>query len=547
MRKSLCLSLACILLAGALCNAAEQKTKVRSLAVFKNGLGFVTKTGSVTLSNGWTEIDEIPQAVLGTFWIGSLNPSQRVMEVVSTKVKITKDYQALDFSELLDSNIGKEVTITKSVGATDADKVLIGTVISVPSPPKEDDTLPVTPVNTRYTTDRSVGQMVIIKDLKGRIHAISKGLIQEVTLTDSSVLTKGVEREVHKAKVRVNGDSGKAELAISYLEKGITWAPGYLVDITDPKEALLTLEAVLSNDVEDMEDADVSFVVGYPNFAFSESVTPLSLQQSVANFIERLGRDQAASSAGAVMRQSMAYNNSYYAEAAPAPNYSAAVPMAGESNEDLYLYKQQKVTLKKGDRARYLIFSEKVPYEHIYEWSLSDSMNIDTFGNRSGNRDTQDQSQVWHSLRLVNSSKNPWTTAPAFTIKKDLPVAQDTLKYTPQGGKSTLKLTVATDVRGEQEQIELSRTPTKLYNRDYDEVTVHGKLTVKNWKPDAIKLIVKKSLIGEALKIGQGGKAAKVVKQLNATNPTTEVEWEFTLDPKAEKTLEYQYKVLIYR
>ncbi|MEI6915490.1 MAG: hypothetical protein WCL39_10190, partial [Armatimonadota bacterium] len=289
------------------------------------------------------------------------------------------------------------------------------------------------------------------------------------------------------------------------------------------------------------------FVVGYPNFAFSESVTPLSLQQSVANFIERLGRDQAASSAGAVMRQSMAYNNSYYAEAAPAPNYSAAVPMAGESNEDLYLYKQQKVTLKKGDRARYLIFSEKVPYEHIYEWSLPDSMNIDTFGNRSGNRDTQDQSQVWHSLRLVNSSKNPWTTAPAFTIKKDLPVAQDTLKYTPQGGKSTLKLTVATDVRGEQEQIELSRTPTKLYNRDYDEVTVQGKLTVKNWKPDAIKLIVKKSLIGEALKIGQGGKAAKVVKQLNATNPTTEVEWEFTLDPKAEKTLEYQYKVLIYR
>jgi len=51
---------------------------------------------------------------------------------------------------------------------------------------------------------------------------------------------------------------------------------------------------------------------------------------------------------------------------------------------------------------------------------------------------------------LENKGQQPWTTAPAFAMNGAMPVAQDTLNYTPAGGRSTLKLTVAADVRGEQ-------------------------------------------------------------------------------------------------
>jgi hypothetical protein len=81
----------------------------------------------------------------------------------------------------------------------------------------------------------------------------------------------------------------------------------------------------------------------------------------------------------------------------------------------------------------------------------------------------------------------------------------------------------------------------------YDEVVVNGKLTIKNWKRKAVKVNVKKSLIGDVKEAGQEGKVTKVVRTLTALNPTTEIEWEFDLDPGQEKELTYQYKALIHR
>jgi hypothetical protein len=227
--------------------------------------------------------------------------------------------------------------------------------------------------------------------------------------------------------------------------------------------------------------------------------------------------------------------------------YSSLKPMPGEQSEDLYFYQRRNVSLKKGERASYSVFEASVPYEHVYRWDINNNVNVDDRGyRRQQDSDREVEQQVWHVLRLENRSKQPWTTAPAFTVKGQSPLAQDTLKYTPSGATSTLRLTVATDMRAEESENEISRRVENIQGRSYEEVIVQGKLKVTSWKDKAARLIVHKTFTGEA--VGEtGGKVNKVMQGMASLNPNSEVEWEFMLEANKAKELAYSYKFLIQR
>ena len=57
--------------------------------------------------------------------------------------------------------------------------------------------------------------------------------------------------------------------------------------------------------------------------------------------------------------------------APPAPSE----PVMGEQEEDLFFYQADKITLKKGERAYQVLFSEKIPYEHVYTWDIPDQID----------------------------------------------------------------------------------------------------------------------------------------------------------------------------
>jgi len=540
------------------------KPSVKTIAAFKNGLGFVFKSGKAELKNGWTALEELPSAGLGMLWIGTTSTAGRVEEVVSYKGKVEREADSLSIPQLLAANIGREVTLTctSNPNAT-SPTVFKGTILSVP-----DDRQPeaATSVSSSYSRgyDETRGQMVLVKLDSGELLALNKSDVRSVQLPAGASLKTKVSRDVSSAKIRIGGNQPSAEVTLAYMEKGLNWSPSYLINIKNDKQAEITLEAVLLNDVEDIQNAEVSFVVGYPNFVCADVYSPLMVQQSVADFVKALTTGRSAMSsrgyAGA-MSQSVAYNSAAYdsygdrtSTWSPETAYNTGQAMPGESNEDLYFYRQQKVTLKKGDRARYTVFTSSVPYEHVYLWEIPDSASLDDRGyardsGSSGNRSTGDDKseQVWHSLRLENTTTQPWTTAPAFTVNGSMPMAQDILKYAPPKGKTDLRLTLATDVRAEQSQIEASRTNAQIGSSQFDEVTVNGKLKVKNLKPSDIKLSVHKQLVGEVSECSDNGKITKVAKKLTAVNPQSDIEWEFNLPAGAEKELTYNYKIFVRR
>jgi hypothetical protein len=533
------------------------KPKVKTVAAFKNGLAFVLKAGETPLKGGWARMDQLPPAALGSLWVGTTSKSGPVTDVIAYKEKVSEGAEAVTMNEMLAANVGRRVILTRLSGG--APRNAEGTLLSAPAERKPDEDVLPAPNPLPYASSWRPGveptraEIVVLRTTNmatGKpVHlAIVKSLIQSLELLDEPILSTKVEKEFARTKMHVGGDPARAEITVACLEKGIVWSPSYRINLAGDKQADIELEAVLANDMEDLNNADVSFVVGYPNFSFADVLSPMSLQQNVASFVQALmsgGTAQAGRFAN-VMSQSLA-QNPVRCKSYPNPDaaYSASQSMPGEQGEDLYFYHKDGVTMKKGDRARFSIFKASAPYEHVSQWEIPDSMDLDNRGYRR-NSPAKSEDHVWHVLRLENQSKQPWTTAPAFALNGALPVAQDTLNYTPPGGHNILKLTVATDVRPEQTQIETARKQVTISNRSYDEVTVAGKLQLTNWKDKEIAMLVRKSIVGELLESPEG-KVAKVARKLTSVNSNSEIEWEFKLAAGKDRELSYQYKVLLAR
>src|SRR5215813_3742024 len=232
--------------------------------------------------------------------------------------------------------------------------------------------------------------------------------------------------EVRSAlRFKVKGATDKTDMTLGYLEHGIGWTPSYMISLNDDQTAQITMQAVVMNDAEDMNDAEVYFVVGVPNFAYSEIPSPMGLQQNLLSFMKDAERRDGGNYrlySNAVAGQLSAANESVEVDA-KAPSFAQTVSeLTGAPEEDLFLYSRSGVTLNRGERATYNVFSSSVAYEHAYEWEVHDQPRVDGFGNpvqanyNNGTPDAAIMNSVWHSIRLKNSSKFPWTSAPAMVI-----------------------------------------------------------------------------------------------------------------------------------
>jgi hypothetical protein len=195
------------------------------------------------------------------------------------------------------------------------------------------------------------------------------------------------------------------------------------------------------------------------------------------------------------------------------------------------------------------VFSETLNYEHIYEWNLEDKPRVDGFGNAQSNAnpgsDGSTRDNVWHALRLKNTTKFPWTSAPTLVISGTRPLSQDTVPYTPKGATSSLKLTVATDIRAshEENEVERERDVQRRHNYNYDQVTVEGKLTIKNYKTKAVQLSIADRVRGTVESQTDNGKSDKLAEAIAVDNPLSRLTWEVTLQAGEEKIIKYRYQV----
>ncbi|MCX6827366.1 MAG: hypothetical protein NTV06_08930 [candidate division Zixibacteria bacterium] len=472
-------------------------TEIKTVAVFKNNLAYVVRDGKVIPSNGWAVTENVPDATIGSLWIGLLDSGAILNEAIALREETEKSIKMASIKP-------SDIII---VNSDDSEIVL------------------------------------------------SRNNFRKIEFPNGCNARIISSQPARKIKFKVASPTNEVRINLAYLQKGISWVPCYLVNIDDPKKARITMQANLINDAEDLENVDIYFIVGYPNFKFSDILSPMALGGSIGLRGDNYSRGPQSGSApdissqivnsdlGYVMREAKLKDEENYS---PDYGYKAITPLAGANEEDLFLYNKKGINLKNGERAYYNIFSDMVDYKHLYEWKIPDMSGIDQRGYQQSRQEEKVKEPVWHSLKLTNSTAFPWTTAPAFTISGWKPLAQDIMEYTPKNGQINLKLTIATDVKTDRHETEIGRQRDVIISGDHhDLVTVRGELYIRNFKTKEATIEIKKVLTGEVINTSHGGQVKKTAEGIKGVNSGAEILWDILLKAGEEATVTYEYKIYV--
>lgn len=522
------------------------ETKVQRIALFKNGLGFFVRQGMLPDKPGPVRIGPLPAASHGTLWL-TWGGDTKLANLAAGEEKTYEGRDAVSLPDLLRANLGKKVRLEFG---SEFRPSLEGTLKSFPQPTAPPPANPY--MAGGYVPPQPQGQAVMIQTAAGVV-AVNPNLVERIVFLEDPASQYLQEMK----KVALTGDltatGGDRRVAISYLAKGLTWAPSYVVDISNPKEGTITAKAEIINEMEDLDQAHLDLVTGFPYLQFSDIISPLAKKTDLAGFLRALGQGYSegneSRSRGAMTQQVM-YNamaDGVAGPMGPSPEYGSAA--AGVQAEDLFLYPLDKVSLKQNQVGYYPLFTQKVAYEHVYEWEIPDYVNEQDQYQRDSSQPQEQSQVVWHSLRLKNAGKVPWTTAPAETMKDGQILGQALLTYTTAGNDVMLKITQALGIKAQENELETNREVNALqrYGWSYDRITVEGHLLLHNFTAQAQTVKITKMVTGDVVASAPEAKVVKLAKGLRQENPRSKLTWEVPVDVGKDAEVTYTYKVLIRR
>jgi len=516
--------------------------KVTHVTAFKDGHALVLARGKAVLQDGWCRTTDVPTPVLGAFWGFVADEKLRVDRITADLVETPETRPCLSLAEMIEANAGKDVVITERL-SSDKDGLvqhsgrLLGVLkhetkreemTSVPGPERFD----------RYGNSRGQPSVPVTREVPTEVTAsfvmvqTADGvrLVQQANIVNMSVIGKDpvttTEKKEKKRTVslHVAAEKGAApnevEAGLVYIERGVRWIPDYRVELLDNGQARISLQATVVNDLADLEDVELGLVVGVPSFIMAGELSPMALRENgrwLSSYFLPPGRGDSGNLGhfmnNAVMSQRAAsFDYDRPTAAAGGPD----VPSEGQM-EDLYVYRQPHFTLKKGGRAVIQLAEVTVAYEDIYTWDIPALPPPEMWDNI--NRDELRQAvaalagaKAMHKVRLTNSSNIPWTTGPATIIKKGAVLGQQLMTYTSLKNTVDLPVTIATDLNTKKEEIETGREPNALTinNNRFTKITLHGTVTVKNFKDKPAKLSVRRLALGKVTAATADGKIVQV-------------------------------------
>lgn len=515
---------------------AQDGLNIESVSIFKNKTAFFVKNGLVSTQKGsWSILgDTIPAALNGTFWLHSPDNDFELVKAYKKTVKTKEQAVVNDFASMLALNDGKKVTLYFS------DTLYTGTVLFMQVKPKEQADVP----NLK-------APLFALKTQEGKTLVFTQnsinGLVRlEFADNPEFIYDYTQSKELPALQIDFKSDKAKQPLNMMYLSNGLAWKPDYKIELIEENKAKLSLRSTVLNEAEDINTKTLNLVAGVPNFKYA---TGLSELINFLNIAPGLANNNFQNFGNFEIPQNEFSNQAIYSNAPTNVTGTTATPSFGEATamEDLYFYTLNDVILKKGERAFFDIFSIEVPIEHIYEAVLSDN-NISYALEYSF---IKKDNPVIHTIKLTNNSKFTWTAGSALVLKNDknqnAPISQDKLGYTSQKDDISVKLTEAPDVSVYFLEKEVTRTPNKKsmnrgnYTYYNDLVSVEAEVTIHNYKNKAIRLDLKRAIIGELDKSNIDWQLAPRVQFGYTLNKQTDVCWELELKAGEEKVIKYTY------
>jgi hypothetical protein len=322
-KRLLSLSFLAVLASAAVAQPAPRNqafsTRLKSVAVFRDGFGYYVREGRVKLENGWASTDLVPAAIKGTVRFYTLDPNDKIDQVVIGKENRLDFANADEIKKRLADKIGLRLTV-------------------------------ITHGNQRHEGElaKILDDMILLKVGEAFI-GVPYGSIRTLLLSGFPVRIKVSSADPNKT----------VGIGVAYLQEGIRWEPSYILDVNG-STGNLSLRASMQNTTEQIKDSDVFFVVGSP-FVTNRGIPDMLAPGAVAapaigvekkdEKEEREGRERRAE-----------------AEEAERGNVQNAAVTREEIGE-LYYYKKPGLSLATSDVAMVSILDTTVSVAPRFEWN----------------------------------------------------------------------------------------------------------------------------------------------------------------------------------
>jgi len=494
-------------------NPHPWKPKTRSVAVFKNGLGFFMREGDVKFRDGWCVAEHIPPALFGTLAIYSLNEKEAV-DIVGSGPGEVVEFDGRDAPKDVASKRARlEASTNLKVQLyykhKGQDRNAAGKLVSV-------------------------GPEFVVLDSGSNSFAVPL-----VGITKMQILELPL-------RVHVQGDeekpADKSTMGMAYLRKGITWIPDYTLKVLDDETAELTLRGTVVNAAEDLIHTDLHLVVGVPHFTHTDYMAPIAVGQKIRSIGAALAAQAVPQQVTTqIMNRAAIVSNAIQAPGLAAPgvverpvadgggDLKASLgnlpQMSGAASTDYTVYTKKDVTLRRGEKAIITLFTRKIKYSHIYRWSPPEGMK--------------------HFLVLHNQTDTAWTTGPCLAVSAEHPLSEDLLKYTPKGSNGEFPVTAAINVAHSKSEREIDRKlkahspATHVY---LDLVTLKGTVHLRNYEKRDVKIIISNPIPGKPIEADADAGISVDPSKLKLLERAGSVTWAVTLKPGEQKTLTYVYE-----
>ncbi|MBX3178880.1 MAG: hypothetical protein KF886_16110 [Candidatus Hydrogenedentes bacterium] len=516
---------AIMLVAGAMPVAGAEDGRVVSAGLFKNGLAVVTREYTLP-GPGAHRFEGIGAMVHGAMWIeGAPGITARAaMEQMETES--APGYGAL---------VGKRVQI--GLRLEDAG-VFEGILKEIPrSPaPNFDPYSRGMYLNAAISARAPSSLFVVVAD-DGTASYIQPDLVAFVRALEAP----GVALEERPALYLEGSADAAYPLAVrvTSVARGLSWAPSYRLDISEPGQLSIAQSAVIRNELEALEGAALSLISGYPSIEHAHVLSPFSPQTSWGAFFDALGRDPREQ---AQLAAQMAFAN-----VAGGGLGGGALPAApaGDDGADLYYHPIGERDLGLNASLAFDVASAAAGYELVVEWTIPETRGT---GHPYGGPPAAERQEadIWDAVRFKNPFPFPMTTAPAAVVRNGKFLGARTSAWANPGESTLVYVNKALSVRvkaSEQEapgRAELRPGPMGAMKSE-----ISGALTLQNLRDTAISVIIHKELTGEfgasslepAITVGAQG--------AGRFNPSSKLTWELELAPGETREITYNYTYLV--
>ena len=529
-----------------------------SVICFKNGYSYVNVPVCLSPYPQLTkdadikecQVGPLPEfAVHGTVSLTAQNPEKvKIFSLSRTGKKDIVEPVPLKVSDLgenhsyeaiLAANIGTAVELNCILG--DSVKEVRGTIKSVHK-------------------EQSNDSFVVLQSLK--INSIEKlircsSIVSLKTTLRKSNLDEGEDDENERGNclsVRYAtslGSSDTVEANLSYLTRGLTWAPSYILRQCKSSK-ILTLEgnACLLCDLPFFTGKIIeamSLVTGQPKMECKNLNDPLASGETAAQFIRLLEIDPIGGNRFGGDKNPRRYGG--FEE-----DSSDEETSTGDRMGDFYFYRLKNVPLHY-NQPMSLPFIEEFtsePYQDVYFFDLSNK----------GLAKDDTMIEATHAITFKNTSGQPFTTGPVSVLMaKESKVTdkgdkirnndennflvQSLMKFTGPNKIATVEITKALDVEGKFVLTTSKERKIEFKNKNKDELVCiekTGSVTITNLKDEEVDCKIDYLLHGqlqksepphiEATEVNDGG-----IDQ----NPTTKYVWQVKVPPKGKAELIFMF------